>query len=121
MKNRQLMQKVMKGLLEVVFSVKLYSQRCEYLEKKYGSRLKMDVFGFWFEQMKEKKERCEEMKRRAKITVAPFSSFLMRFAFRQIKEDTEAVLEKEEELFDALVRCQVKKTIRKMKERQTVK
>ena len=54
MKERRLMGKVMKGLLEVVYSVKLYSKRCQYLSVKYGCQLKSNVFNIWQERTKEK-------------------------------------------------------------------
>ena len=50
LKNRRLMSKVMKGLLEIIYSVKVYSKRCEYLNKKHGSNLKNSVFRYWLER-----------------------------------------------------------------------
>ena len=47
LKNKRMMSKVMKGLLEVVYSVKVYSKRCEYLSKKYCFGLKSNVFSVW--------------------------------------------------------------------------
>ena len=48
------MAKVMKVLLESVYSSKLYSKRCDYLKKKHGCLLKAEIFNYWNERTHEK-------------------------------------------------------------------
>ena len=115
MKNKKLLSKVMKGLIEVVYSVKIYSKRCEYLNKKYGSRLKNDVFNYWLERAQERRVEIEDIKRRVKMMVIPFTSFCKKYAFRQIKEDACALVEKEEELYEALVKLKGKNILKTLK------
>jgi hypothetical protein len=46
-RNRMLMAKSLKGLLEILYSTKLYSKRCGYLLKKRESNLKNIFLSLW--------------------------------------------------------------------------
>jgi hypothetical protein len=51
----------MKQMLETVYSTKLYSKRCEYIQRKHLFQLKTKTYRLWVENSEDKTRRRKEL------------------------------------------------------------
>lgn len=94
-RNKDLMAKVLKGLLGIVYSTKLYSKRCDYLQKKHNSSLKNHILIFWNETTKEKKKTFQILKEKIKLSILPLMNFYLKVGFRALSEENDRICSKE--------------------------